>query len=216
METMVLKAGVRKEAGKGPARRLRAAGRIPAIFYGADADSLPLAVDSADFTQLLKARKENVFIKLMIDKDGNQVEKLAIIKEMQTSPATRDIFHADFYEIRMDRKLILDIPIHVTGSPVGVTMGGELHILKRDLKVSGLPTAIPEAVTIDISTLDIGHTAKVGDIKIEGDVEVLDPEDVAVATVSAPRAEALAAEAEGEEGSKEPEVVGLKGKEEQA
>lgn len=213
METMVLKAGVRKEAGKGPARRLRAAGRIPAVFYGAGTDSLPLAVDYADFIKFLKARKENVFIKLMIDEDGKQVEKLAIIKEMQTRPATRDIFHADFYEIRMDHKLILDIPIHVIGSPVGVTMGGELHILKRDLKVSSLPTSIPEAVTIDISTLDIGHTAKVADIKIEGDVEILDPDDVAIATVAAPRAEAVAAE--GEEETKEPEVIGSKAKEEQ-
>jgi large subunit ribosomal protein L25 len=214
METMELKAQTRKESGKGPARRLRAGGKIPAIFYGSGTDSLPLAVDTADLLKLLKERKESSFIKLRIQEDGKETERLSIIKELQTSPATRAIFHADFYEIRMDHKLAMDIPIHVTGIPVGVTMGGELHILKRDLRVSGLPIAIPEFVEADISGLEIGNSVKVGDIPVPEGIEVLDSEDIAVVAVSAARVEAAAAEVSAEEAPKEPEVIGGKGKEE--
>ena len=213
METMELSAQTRKESGKGPARRLRAGGQIPAVFYGAGEDSLSLAVCTADVIKLLKQKKENVFIKLNIEGDGGKTEKLSMIKELQTSPATSDIYHIDFYEIRMDHKLVLDIPIHVIGTPVGVTMGGELHILKRELKVSGLPMEIPESVQVDISALEIGDSVKVGDIQIKGEIEVLDGEDVAVATVSTTRVEAAPAAEETEEGPKEPEVIGSKGKE---
>ena len=209
METIELKARIRKESGKGPARRLRVDGQVPAVFYGAGADSLPLAISTADLIKLMKEKKENVFIKLVIDDDGRASEKLSIIKEMQTRPATREIFHADFYEIRMDHQLMMDIPIHVTGSPIGVTMGGELHILKRDLKVSGLPIAIPEFVEVDVTGLNIGDTVKVSDIKIKEDIEVMDHADVAVATVSATRVEAAPA-AEGEGEQKEPEVITAK------
>jgi large subunit ribosomal protein L25 len=211
METMELKARMRKESGKGPARRLRAGGQVPAVFYGAGSDSLPLAVGLEDLIKLMKEKKENVFIKLRIDEDGREIEKLSIIKEMQTNPATRDIFHADFYEIRMDHKLIIDIPIHIKGTPAGIIMGGELHILKRELKVSGLPTAIPEFVELDVSALEIGDSVKVGDIQIGDDIEVLDGEDVAVAAVSAAKGEAVAAASE--EGAKEPEVITAKKKE---
>jgi len=209
METIEMKARIRKESGKGPARRLRADGQIPAVFYGAGADSLPLAINAADLIKLMKEKKESVFIKLLIDDGGKGYEKLSIIKEMQTRPATKDIFHTDFYEIRMDHKLVLDIPIHVSGHPVGVTMGGELHILKRDLKVSGLPMMIPESVEIDVSGLNIGGSVKVADIKVTDGIEVLDHADVAVAAVSAARVEAVPTAEEAEE-QKEPEVITAK------
>ncbi len=217
METMELNARMRKESGKGPARRLRAGGQVPAVFYGAGSDTLPLAVNTADLIKLIKEKKENVFIKLNIEGDGLKTQKLSMVKELQTSPATRDIYHVDFYEISMDHKLVLDVPIHVVGTPAGVTMGGELHILKRELKVSGLPTEIPEFVEVDISALEIGDSVKVSDIRIKGGLEVVDHADVAVATVSITRVEAAPAEEEAaaEEGVQEPEVIGSKGKEEE-
>ncbi len=215
METMELKARIRRESGKGPGRRLRADGQVPAVFYGAGIESLSLAVNTADLITLLKGKKENAFIKLMIDDEGRTTEKLSIMKELQTRPATREIFHVDFYEIRMDHQLVLDIPIHVVGTPVGVTMGGELHILKRELKVSGLPAAIPEFVEIDVSGLNIGGSVQVKDIPLKEGVEAVDHADVAVASVSATRVQQAGA-AEGEEGAtKEPEVI-TKGKEKEA
>ena len=211
METMELKARIRKETGKGPGRKLRANGQVPAVFYGAGIESLSLAVNTADLITLLKGKKENAFIKLLIDDEGRTTEKLSIMKELQTRPATRELFHADFYEIRMDHQLVMDIPIRVTGTPVGVTMGGELHILKRELKVSGLPMAIPESVEVDVSGLNIGDSVQVRDIKISEGVEVVDHGDVAVAAVSATKMQ-VAAAAEGEE-AKEPEVITAKTKE---
>ena len=132
METLELKARIRKESGKGPARRMRAEGMIPAIFYGAGTETLPLTVTTEDLIKLMKQKKENVFIKLKIDQDGSESERLSMIKELQTRPATKDIFHADFYEIRMDHKITMDVRIHVKGSPVGVTMGASSISLKEN------------------------------------------------------------------------------------
>jgi large subunit ribosomal protein L25 len=112
----------------------------------------------------------------------------------------------------MDRKLTIDIPLNFVGIPVGVTNGGELQHLKRDLKVSCLPSVLPDHLDLDVSGLDIGNSIKVQDIAVPDGIEVLDPGDVGVAMVaivkvSVPVAEAAAAEAaapaEGEAAPKE-------------
>lgn len=214
MEALELKAQVRKEAGKGPARRLRQKGFIPAVFYGSGKPATMLLVDTSELLKYLKERKENVFINLKIDEDGKLSEKLSMIKELQTNPSTNKPFHADFVEVRMDHKISLEVPIHFVGTPVGVEMGGELHLLKRELSISGLPTNIPEYVQVDISGLKMGHSLAVGDISLGEGVESEDAEDIAIAAISAPRVAAAEA-AEGEEAaSAEPEVIGKKTTEE--
>ncbi len=122
----------------------------------------------------LKDRKENLFIKLRIEEGGSELEKLSMIKELQVSPSSNRPVHADFYEIKMDHKLSLDVPIHFVGRPVGVEMGGDLHILKRELKISGLPTNIPEFVQLDISGLKMGDSLNVGDIALGSGIESID------------------------------------------
>lgn len=207
MEITELKARVRNQSGKGPARRLRMAGYIPAVFYGMKAGSILLEVKVSDVMKLLKDKEENVFIKLSIS-NGQNVEKLSMIKELQTDPLTKRLFHADFYEIRMDQTITFDIPIHFMGKPVGVDDGGELHHLKRDLKVSCLPGALPNFIEVDISGLHIGDSIKVEDIKIADGIEVLDLKDAPIATVSATKVVKEAGqqeEAESVEESKEKE-----------
>lgn len=214
MEALELKAQVRKESGKGPARRLRMKGFIPAVFYGSGEAAQMLAVDVADLSKYLKERKESVFIKLKIDDDGKQSEKLSMIKELQTSPVSNKPVHADFLEVRMDHKITLEVPIHFVGHPVGVELGGELQLLKRDLMISGLPGNVPESVQIDISGLKIGESLMVGDITLGEGVESEDAEDIAIATVWAPKAAVEAIEGEEEAAAAEPEVVGKKTAEE--
>ncbi len=186
MEISELSARVRNLSGKGPARRLRSEGFIPAVFYGPKAESTQLAVNAKALMKLLKDKEENVFIKLLIG-DENTTEKLSMIKELQTDPLTKRLLHADFYEIRMDQKITFDIPIHFIGEPVGIDNGGELHHLKRDLKVSCLPGILPDFIEVDVSSLDIGDAVRVQDIKIAEDITILDPEDAAIATVSTTR-----------------------------
>jgi large subunit ribosomal protein L25 len=202
MEATELKACIRNESGKGPARRFRKKELIPAVFYGRGQDATLLSVNAADLLKIIKEKKKNIFIKLLIEGEERQ-EKLSLIKELQIEPVSRRFYHADFYEIRMDRKLTLEIPLRFVGAPIGVQNGGELQHLKRELKVSCLPSDLPDFIDLDVSGLDIGNSVKVQDIKVPGGLTVLDPGDVGVAMVavvkvSVPQAEVAA------EGAAEP------------
>ncbi len=199
MEATELDAVTRTETGKGPARRFRMEGLIPAVFYGRGDKAVHITVNAAELLKVVKAKKENIFIKLLIT--GDKKGKLSLLKELQIEPVSRRFYHADFYEIRMDHKLTLDVPIHFSGIPVGVENGGELQHLKRDLKVSCLPSVLPDFIEIDVAGLDIGDSIKVQDIPVPEGVTVLDPGDVGVAMVaivkvSVPKSEAEAATAE--------------------
>ncbi|MDP3098516.1 MAG: 50S ribosomal protein L25/general stress protein Ctc [Syntrophales bacterium] len=198
MEATELKACIRNQSGKGPARRFRKEGRIPAVFYGSGEEAIHLSVNAAELLKIIRAKKENVFIKLRIDGEKN-LEKLSLIKELQIEPVSRRFYHADFYEVRMDHRLTLDVPLHFAGIPVGVVNGGELQHLKRDLKISCLPSVLPNFIEIDVTGLEIGDSIKVKDIRVPEGIAVLDPGDVGVAMVaivkvSVPQAEEAAVE----------------------
>jgi large subunit ribosomal protein L25 len=208
METNILKAVLREESGKGPARRLRQRGFIPAVFYGPKAGSIPISIESADFLKIMKDGDENKFIKLIIEDRGQQIEKLSMIKDFQIEPIDRNMLHADFYEISMDHKLTIEVPIHFKGQPIGVTEGGELLHVKREVKISCLPGDLPEFIEIDISNLKIGDTIKIQDINVGKDITVLDQGDTAIVIVTSVK---TAAEPEKtEETTAEPELVGKK------
>jgi large subunit ribosomal protein L25 len=199
MEAMELKACIRTESGKGPARRFRKEGLIPAVFYGSGEDATLLSISAADLLKIIKENKKNVFIKLLIEGEQRH-EKISLIKELQIEPVSRRFYHADFYEIRMDRKLTIDIPLRFIGIPIGVQNGGELQHLKRDMKVSCLPSDLPDYIDLDVSGLDIGDSIKVQDITVPQGITVLDPGDVGVAMVAfvkvaVPQPEAAAEEA---------------------
>jgi len=183
MEATELKACIRNQSGKGPARRFRKEGLIPAVFYGRGEEAIHLSVNAAELLKIIRVQKENVFIKLVIDGE-KKLEKLSLIKELQIEPVSRRFYHADFYEIRMDQRLTLDVPLHFAGIPVGVVNGGELQHLKRDLKISCLPSALPDSIEIDVTGLEIGDSIKVQDIRVPEGITILDPGDVGVAMVA--------------------------------
>ncbi len=209
MEICELKAVVREETGKGPARRLRDKGFTPAVFYGAGAETFAMSVNTADLRSLMKNKEDNVFIKLIIEGKGKKLEKLSMIKELQSQPVSRKFLHADFYEVSMDHEVTMDVPLHFKGSAVGVKNGGELLHQKRDLKVSCLPASLPEFIEVDVSGLDIGDSIKVHDISVAAGITLIDSTDAVVVSVVATRA-AMAAATEAaveEETSKAPEVM---------
>jgi large subunit ribosomal protein L25 len=220
MEAIELKASIRKESGKGPARRLRAEGLVPAVLYGSGAESTMLYINAADLIKIIRAEKgEAGFIKLVIDGAGKNAEKISVLKELQTNTITKKVIHADFYEIRMDKKLTLDVPIHVLGSAIGVEKGGELKQFKRDVKISALPGLMPRHIEVDVTDLMIDSTIHVRDLKLAEGVEIVDAGNASIVTVGAKRAvvgeEAAPAAAAEEEAAKEPEVVGKKGAKEE-
>ena len=201
METVTLNARTRSESGKGASRRLRERGVVPAIFYGYAVDPTMLQIDSSELTRILKKDTGgSIFVKLEIEPDeGKKVEKLAIIKDLQIDTFKKRLLHADFYEIGMDRSLTIDLPIILQGQPAGIDAGGELQQLKREVKISGLPSALPEAIEIDISHLGIGDSLRVSELTFQDDIEVLDAEDTVIANVAATRVSALSEEITEEE-----------------
>ena len=204
MEISELKARLRKDTGKGVARRLRKDGMVPAIFYGPKTESVLLAVNSSDLRKLLKGKEENVFINLIVE-NGKIIQKFTLIKELQIEPVSRKFLHVDFYEIDMEQTMTLDIPIHFTGEAMGVETGGDLHYVKRDIKVSCLFAVLPEFIEVDVSGLQIGDSIKVQDIKLPDGITVLDTEDTILASVSAPKTAVKAEQVEEQEPAAEPQ-----------
>ncbi|MEE9910272.1 MAG: 50S ribosomal protein L25/general stress protein Ctc [Deltaproteobacteria bacterium] len=196
MEITDLAAEVRKEQKKGPARRLRQQGFVPAIFYGGSTENIQLAVKSSDLQKLRKEKKVHSFIKLIIDDGGNKVEKLSLIKELQTQPLTGKLFHADFYEVDMKKKLAFDVTLNFIGKAIGVENGGELQHIKREVKVLCLPADLPDHIDVDIKAIEIGHSIKVKDIILPGTMTHLDPPDAAVVSVAAVKVVKVEATAE--------------------
>lgn len=185
MEITELAAQVRKEHKKGPARRLRQQGFVPAIFYGRSAENILLAVNNKELLKLHKDKKDHSFIKLIIDDGGKKkIEKLSLIKELQVQPLTGKFYHADFYEVDMKHKLTFEVSLRFTGKAIGVENGGELQHIKREVKVSCLPVNLPDHIDVDVSALDIGDSIKVKELKLAEEITVLDPPDAAVAAVA--------------------------------
>ena len=196
MEITDLTAQVRVEQKKGPARRFRQQGLVPAIFYGGNTDNIQLTVKSADLVKLHKEKKDHAFIKLIIDDGGKKVEKLSLIKELQIQPLTGKLYHADFYEVDMKKKLVFDVSLNFVGKAIGVENGGELQHIKREVKVLCLPSDLPDHIDVDITAIEIGHSIKVKDIQLPENLTHLDPPEAAVVSVAAVKVVKVEAAAE--------------------
>ncbi|MFA5322458.1 MAG: 50S ribosomal protein L25 [Smithella sp.] len=206
MEVTDLAAQVRKEQKKGPSRRLREKGFVPAVFYGRSAENILLAVNNDALIKLHKDKKDHAFIKLIIDDGGDKkIEKLSLIKELQLQPLTGKLYHADFYEVDVKRKITMDVSLNFIGKAIGVESGGELQHLKREVKVSCLPLDLPDHIDVDITNLEIGDSIKIRDLKVAEGITLLDRPDTsvaAVAVVKVAKVEAAKEEAAAAEGAK--------------
>lgn len=207
MEQINLSARLRKVTGNSPARSLRREGRIPAVLYGPKTEPILLSIDSKEFEQITKKSTiGSVLLNLQIQ-NGDTQNRPAMVKELQTHPVTQRFLHVDFYEIDMQRKIRVMVPVVVRGKAKGVEEGGLLQIVRREIEVLCLPTEIPEAFEVDVTNLDIGDAIHLEDIQAIGNVEISGDEDVTVVTVLAPKVEVEAIEeiVEGEEAEAEAE-----------
>ncbi len=214
---MKLSAQLRDGSGKGAARKLRRDGKIPAILYRRGEDGLSLVVSNDEFSNLLaKGQAKASVIRLQV-KDGKESpERNVLIREIQTHPYKRDVYHIDLQEITMDQEITVKIPVETVGDSIGVEMGGIMEFKRRELEVTCLPGNIPDSIVIDITELDIGDSVHVESIVTPEGVTI--PRDVnfTILTVvgAAPEEEEEVEEVEEEveEEGAEPEVIG-KGKE---
>ena len=185
MEVTDLAAQVRKEQKKGPSRRLRGQGFVPAVFYGRSAESILLAVKNDDLIKLHKDKRDHGFIKLIIDDGGSKkTEKLSLIKELQVQPLTGKLYHADFYEVDVKRKITMDVSLRFIGKAVGVENGGELQHIKRQVKISCLPLDLPDHIDADVTNLEIGDSLKIRDLNVAEGITLLDRPDTSIAAVA--------------------------------
>jgi large subunit ribosomal protein L25 len=196
---------VRDGLGKGVARKLRAAKRIPAILYGRGKSSVSLSLDPTALEKLLRASSAglNTLIDLDVAGRSDLAGKVVIVKELQREPIRGALLHADLYEVDLTQTIEVSVPIHVVGVPVGVSLnGGILDTALREIDIECLPRAIPSAIEVDVSALDLGESIHVRDLVVPAGVSILSDGDLSIASVVLPAVEeapvAAAAPAEGE------------------
>src|SRR6185503_13859897 len=211
MAMVSFSATAREKGGKGAARQLRARGQVPAVIYGHGREPMSLSLNARDLDKLLgHIQAESTVIEVTVE--GHTAKTL--IREIQRHPIKRQILHVDFQALVAGEKVTVNIPITLIGIPEGVKLeGGVMEQPLRELEIEVDPSNIPDHFELDVSTLKIGDSLHVSDIKAPEGVQILDDPETSVVVVAAPRAvieETPAAEgAEGAtEAAAEPEVIG--------
>lgn len=182
MEVLELNAVSRTDSGKGQARTLRREGRLPAVLYGPNTDPVMLSIDLSELEDITKGGSAGQAI-LSISVKGEKKPRTAMIKDLQVSPLSRDYLHIDFYEVDMQKKINVMVPVTTTGKCIGLEMGGMIQLIRRELEVLCLPGNIPEHIEIDITELNIGDSVHVEDVQLEGDIEIPHDVDFTILTI---------------------------------
>jgi large subunit ribosomal protein L25 len=199
----------REKRGKNEARRLRARGMVPAIVYGTGSDPVAVAIDPKAVTGILKSGSGHNTI---FDIDIQGAKAPVMIVDWQHEPIKSRLLHVDLLRIDLSKKVVVKVPVHTHGDPVGVKIqGGQHEIISRDVQVECLPDDIPERFDIDVTGLSVGQSIRASEIPLTGSMRLISPADAVISHVIGVRATAddaaVAAVAE-------PEVV-KKGKKEE-
>ena len=207
----VLEATKRDTRGKNEARRVRAAGKIPAVVYGDKSDAAVIAVDPKTLLRILHSESGvNTLISLKFEGEG---DTRVLVRDYQVDPVTQRPLHVDFYRIAMDKLLRVTVPVLLKGEPKGVkAQGGVLDFVNRDIEVECLPADIPEHIDIDVSELLLNQGIRVRDLPADAKWKALTDADAMIVHVVTPKVEvveepAAAAAAVAGATPAEPEVI---------
>lgn len=212
MAEIVLEVARREATGKEVAKKLRRAGKLPAVVYGGHRDPVSITVDEKDLSDLIRKSEHGARSVFLLHLAGSDQKRHAMIKDVVVDPITHKMQHVDFVRVLMDEKVRVAIPIHHEGTSAGVKLGGMLDFQIRELHVECLPGQIPDEIKIDVSPLNIGDVLRVQDLTLPEGVKVLeDAERVVVSVHGRKVEEETTTEEEGE--IEEPELV-KKGKSE--
>ncbi|MBD3343834.1 MAG: 50S ribosomal protein L25 [Chitinivibrionales bacterium] len=205
-----LTARIRTYQGKSSARKSRESGWIPAVYYGNNRETKSIEVSVPEFGVLLRAGNVSHLIDLNLE---GEKDSIAIVKEIQRDPIIPGhIFHLDFQHVSMDEKVTVEIPVEISGTPVGVKeQGGILGHPVKTITVECLPMNIPEKVVVDVSGLHIGESIHLSDLSVT-DAEIKGSLQEMIANVTPPT-KAKEEEAEAEEGAVEEGAAGGEAKE---
>lgn len=205
MAETVLNVSLRERLGKGGARSLRRDAQIPAVVYGAGLDACSVVVEPKALRQVL-ASEAGLNALITLKGDGPFDGKVVILKDMQEHPIRRDLLHVDFQAIDLKQKISVMVPVHTIGKAEGEKEGGQLQVIRHELEVYCLPTAIPQAIEIDVTDMNIGDVLHVEEILVPTGVEIPHEVNFTVVTVVGFKAE----EEEGAEEEEEAVVLGGK------
>lgn len=209
MKTLEIKGSLRQDLGKKNSKDLRKQGIVPCVMYGGE-KNLHFSAHENMFQKLVYT--PDVFL-VKLDVDGQTYD--AVMQDIQFHPVSDSIMHIDFVQVFPDKEVIVNLPVRLAGSSVGIRAGGKLRQRRRYLKVKGLIKDMPDRLEVDLTDLDIGESMKIGDLSYDN-LEVLDPPRAMVVGVVSSRliakgmqeaipeeAEEVEAEevAEGEEGA---------------
>jgi large subunit ribosomal protein L25 len=207
----------RQGAGKGVARKLRAAGRIPGVCYGKGEPTVSISLDPRALRQLLEKSETgmNTLINLAVEGGGALDGKMVRVRELQKDPVEGSYLHADFVAVDVRQTIEVSVPIRITGRAPGVELGGILDQALREIDLECLPLAIPNEILVDVGELEVGQSLHVSDLALPEGVELCSDAGLSVVSVVAPKVEEVAEEAE-VEGEVEGEEAAAEGKEGEA
>ncbi len=212
MELLELTASIRKTRGKGISRALRREGSIPGVLYGPKSEPIAISVNTLDIEKILKHSGSNQAPLNLTLQNGEAIKKTAMIKDLQLHPVSRRFLHIDLYEVAMDKKIYVKVPVVLTGLAKGTEAGGTLQLIRREIDVLCFPLDIPESIILDVSEMQIGDSIHVEDIPVSDTLEIIADTNFTVVTVSGAMMEEVAEEGEAEE---EGEVSGEEGSDEE-
>lgn len=187
MDIQSIKVNTRSQTGKGPARRKRSAGSIPAVLYGENQEAVSIAVNAKEFEHLVHGSQGEHAVLQVVVEDRPELSGPSMIKAVQYHPIREHVIHADFLRIKLDETIQTLIPINITGRCKGIVEGGVPDQQLRELEIECLPLYVPEQFDVDITELHIGDLLHVSDLTAPENVTFLtDPERTIIA-IQAPR-----------------------------
>jgi large subunit ribosomal protein L25 len=212
---IVVEAATRDTRGKNEARRLRVAGKVPAVLYGGKGKAVTLAVNTKQVSAILRSPTgHNTLFQVNVDGKNEP----AIVKDWLTDPITGNLLHVDLIRVAMDVRMRVEVPVHTFGEPSGVKVqGGVFEVVTRDVEIECLPADIPSEFKVDVSGLALNQALRAKDLPLDASKMKLitDPEQVFAHVVMLKVEEEKPAEVVAAEGAApaEPEVI-KKGKKE--
>jgi large subunit ribosomal protein L25 len=214
MASASLSGETRTETGKGVARKLRSAGRVPAVVYGHAREPQALSLQTRELEKLLSSISTgSTVVELTL---GGATTK-TLIREVQRHPFKKQILHVDFQELVAGEKVTVEIPLVFVGTPEGVRLSGALlEQILHTIEVLVDPSSIPNHIDVDVTNLAMGHSLHVRELTLPAGLEVLTDVDATVCAVVAPRAVVEEVPAEGTDAAAEPELIRKTKEEEEA
>ncbi len=186
MSENVLAVELRDGTGKGVTRKIRRAGRVPAVIYGHGKATLSLSLDPKSLESILKASDAGVNTLIGLEGDSAISGKTVLVKELQRDPIDGFLMHADLFEVDPEEKIAISVPVHVVGTAEGITMGGILDHALREVELECLPSAIPDAIELDVTALSLGDSIHVRDLVVGAGISVRTHEELPVVSVILP------------------------------